>query len=95
LNPIFSRETGDNRSVCFIKPTKRERTMAGSFYKIIEVVGTSETSWEDAAKGVVEEAAKNLRDMRVAEITKLDMKIQDGKVASYRARVSLSFKYHS
>ena len=69
--------------------------MAESYYKIVEVVGTSEKSWEDAAKGVVEEAAKNLRDMRVAEITKLDMKIQDGKVVNYRARVSLSFKYHS
>ena len=68
--------------------------MAASYYKIVEVVGTSEKSWEDAAKGVVEEAAKNLQDMRVAEITKLDMKLQDGKVVSYRARVSLSFKYH-
>jgi flavin-binding protein dodecin len=68
--------------------------MAESYYKIVEVVGTSEKSWEDAAKGVVEEAAKNLRDMRVAEITKLDMKVQEGKVVSYRARVSLSFKYH-
>ena len=66
--------------------------MAGSYYKIVEVIGTSENSWEEAAKGVVEEAAKNLRDMRVAEITKLDMKIEDGKVVSYRARVSLSFR---
>ncbi len=69
--------------------------MAGSFYKIVELIGTSENSWEDAAKGVVEEAAKNLRDLRVAEITKLDLKIQDGKVVNYRAKVSLSFKYHS
>ena len=68
--------------------------MAASYYKIVEVVGTSEKSWEEAAKGVVEEAAKNLKDMRVAEITKLDMKLQEGKVVSYRARVSLSFKYH-
>ncbi len=69
--------------------------MAGSYYKIVELVGTSENSWEEAAKGVVEEAANNLRDLRVAEITKLDMKIQDGKVVNYRARVSLSFKYHT
>ena len=69
--------------------------MAGSFYKIVELVGTSENSWEEAAKGVVEEAATNLRDLRVAEITKLDMKIQDGKVVNYRARVSVSFKYHT
>lgn len=68
--------------------------MTGSYYKIVELVGTSENSWEEAAKGVVEEAAKNLKDLRVAEITKLDMKLQDGKVVSYRARVSVSFKYH-
>ena len=69
--------------------------MAGSFYKIVELVGTSKNSWEEAAKGVVEEAAKNLRDLRVAEITKMDMKIEDGKVVNYRAKVSVSFKYHS
>jgi len=68
--------------------------MAQSYYKIIELVGTSDVSWEEAAKGIIEEAAKNLKDLRVAEITKLDMKIDDGKVVSYRARVSLSFKYH-
>ena len=88
-------ESSLNRSLCFIKSKKRRIDMAESFYKIVEVIGTSEKSWEEAAKGVVEEAAKNLRDMRVAEITKLDMKIQDGKVVNYRARVSLSFKYHS
>ncbi len=69
--------------------------MAQSYYKIIELVGTSDVSWEDAAKGIVEEAAKNLKDLRIAEVTKLDMKIEDGKVVSYRARVSLSFKYHA
>ena len=62
-------------------------------YKIIEVIGSSSTSWEDAARAAVEAAAKSLRDLRVAEITKLDMKIDDGKVVAYRARVSLSFKY--
>ena len=69
--------------------------MAESFYKIVELIGTSKKSWEEAAKGVVEEAATNLRDLRVAEITKLDMKIENGKVVNYRAKVSLSFKYHS
>lgn len=68
--------------------------MAESYYKIVELVGTSEKSWEEAAKGVVEEAAKHVKDMRVAEITKLDMKMQDGKVVCYRSRVSVSFKYH-
>jgi dodecin len=67
--------------------------MADSIYKVIELVGTSATSWEDAARSAVETAGANLRDLRVAEITKLDMKIENGKVAAYRARVSLSFKY--
>jgi flavin-binding protein dodecin len=67
--------------------------MAESVYKVIELVGTSTTSWEDAAKAAVETASKSLRDLRVAEITKLDMKIENGQVTAYRARVSLSFKY--
>ncbi|MDY6909655.1 MAG: dodecin family protein [Thermodesulfobacteriota bacterium] len=67
--------------------------MAESVYKIIELVGTSEVSWEDAAKKAVETAGKSLRDLRIAEITKLDMKIEDGKVMAYRARVNVSFKY--
>ena len=67
--------------------------MAESIYKVIELIGTSEKSWEDAAKNAVETAGKTLRDLRVAEITKLDMKIEKGKVMAYRARVSLSFKY--
>jgi flavin-binding protein dodecin len=62
-------------------------------YKIVEVVGTSTLSWEDAASSAVATAAKTLRDLRIAEVTKLDMKVEDGKVAAYRARVSLSFKY--
>lgn len=64
-----------------------------SIYKIVEVVGTSETSWEEATRHAVETASKTLRDLRVAEVTKLDMKIEAGKVVAYRARVSLSFKY--
>ena len=67
--------------------------MAESVYKIIEVVGTSPESWEKAATAVVDRAAKTLRDLRVAEISKLDMKIDGGKVVAYRARVLLSFKY--
>lgn len=69
--------------------------MSESVYKIIEVVGTSKESWEKAAAVAIETASKTLKDLRVAEITKLDMKIEDGKVVAYRARVSLSFKYHS
>ena len=67
--------------------------MAESVYKIIELVGTSETSWEDAAKNAVEKASKSLRDLRVAEVSELDMKVENGKVTAYRARVKLSFKY--
>ena len=67
--------------------------MSTSTYKIVEIVGTSATSWEEAAKNAVETASKSLRDLRIAEITKLDMRVEDGKVAAYRARVSLSFKY--
>ena len=68
--------------------------MSGSVYKIIEVVGTSTESWEAAAQTAIDTASKSLKDLRVAEVLKLDMKIEDGKVTAYRARVSLSFKYH-
>lgn len=62
-------------------------------YRVTEIIGTSKTSWEEAAKNAVETAAKSLRDLRIAEVSKLDMKIEGGKVVAYRARVSLSFKY--
>ena len=64
-------------------------------YRVTEIIGTSPISWEEAAKGAVETAAKSLRDLRVAEVCKLDMKIDDGKVVAYRAKVSLSFKYEA
>lgn len=69
--------------------------MADSVYKFIDLVGSSATSWEDAAKNAVETASKSLRDLRVAEILKLDMKVENGVVTAYRARVKLSFKYAS
>jgi flavin-binding protein dodecin len=62
-------------------------------YKIVEVVGVSAVSWEDAAKRAVETAAKSLRDLRIAEVTKMDVKVEDGKVTAFRTRVALSFKY--
>ena len=62
-------------------------------YRVTEIIGTSKVSWEDAAKSAVETAAQSLRDLRVAEVSKLDMKVDGGKVVAYRARVSLSFKY--
>lgn len=69
--------------------------MSNSVYKIIELVGTSEVSWEDAAKNAAETASKTLKDLRIAEITKQDMKVENGKVVAYRAKVQLSFKYES
>jgi flavin-binding protein dodecin len=66
---------------------------ADGIYRITEVIGTSETSWEDAAKRAVQAASKTLRDLRIAEVVKQDLKIEDGKVVAYRTRVMLSFKY--
>jgi flavin-binding protein dodecin len=67
--------------------------MAESVYKVIELVGTSTDSWEKAAAAAVKRAAKSLRDLRVAEISELDMVLQDGKIESYRAKIKVSFKY--
>jgi flavin-binding protein dodecin len=64
-----------------------------SVYKVIELVGTSPESWEKAAAAAVEQASKSLRDLRIAEVIKLDMKVENGKVAAYRARINVSFKY--
>ena len=64
-----------------------------SVYRVTELIGTSESSWEDAAKHAVETATKTLRDLRIAEVNKLDLVIVDGKVAAFRARVNLSFKH--
>jgi flavin-binding protein dodecin len=69
--------------------------MADSVYKVIELVGTSDKSWEDAAQRAVETAGKHLKNLRIAEINKLDMTVENGKIVSYRARVGLSFKYES
>ncbi|MFP3566641.1 dodecin family protein [Paraburkholderia sp. SIMBA_030] len=66
-----------------------------SVYSVTEIIGTSPNSWEDAAKNAVETAASSLRDLRVAEVCKLDMRVDGGKVVEYRARVSLSFKYEA
>jgi flavin-binding protein dodecin len=70
-----------------------EDDMAGSTYTIVELVGTSDKSWEEAAKLAVETASGTLRDLRVAEVVKLDMSVENGKVKAYRARINLSFKY--
>jgi len=72
---------------------RRERIMGESVYKIVELVGTSTESWEKAAQHAVELAARSLRDMRVAEVSQLDMNIDNGRVTAYRAKVKVSFKY--
>ena len=66
---------------------------SGGVYRVTEIIGTSTTSWEDATKNAVETAAKSLRDLRVAEVDQLDVKVESGKVITYRARLSVSFKY--
>ena len=73
----------------------KSKAASAAVYRVTDVIGTSALSWEDAAKSAVETAAKSLRDLRVAEIEKLDLKIENGKVVAYRARVSLSFKYEA
>ena len=67
--------------------------MAESVYKVIELVGTSTESWEKAAQAAVNQAGRSLRDLRVAEVTELDMHLEDGQVSAYRAKVKISFKY--
>jgi dodecin len=74
---------------------RRESPMSESVYRVTEVIGTSTTSWEEAAKNAVETAAKTLRDLRVGEVVRFDVTIEDGKVTNYRARVNISFKYES
>ena len=67
--------------------------MAESVYKVIELVGTSEESWEKAASAAVAQASRSLRDLRIAEVTELDLQIEDGQVKAYRAKVKVSFKF--
>ncbi len=67
--------------------------MPDSIYKVIELIGSSDTSWEEAAKNAVEQAGAHVRELRIAEVDKLDLKIEDGKVAAYRAKVHVSFRY--
>ncbi|CAG0959269.1 Calcium dodecin [Anaerolineae bacterium] len=68
--------------------------MPESVYKLIELVGTSEESWEKAVGNAVAMASKSLRDLRIAEVSELDVQIEDGKIVAYRAKVKVSFKYH-
>ncbi len=69
--------------------------MAGSTYKIIELVGTNDSSWEEAAKTAIETATGSLKDLRVAEVTRLDVTLTEGKITSFRTRLNVSFKYQA
>ena len=74
---------------------KSKKKTTDSVYRIVDVVDVSEKSWEDAGRRAVETASASLRDLRVAEVTKMDMKVEDGKVTAFRTRVALSFKYEA
>jgi dodecin len=74
--------------------TSEGGAMSDSVYKVIEVIGTSSTSWEEAAKTAVDKVASHLEDVRVAEVVELDLRLEDNKVMAYRAKVKVSFKYH-
>ena len=71
----------------------KKRGSTEGIYKVVEVIGTSDVSWEDAAKRAIETASKTLRELRIAEVVKMDLKVDDGKVVAYRTRVLLSFNY--
>jgi hypothetical protein len=73
----------------------KKRAATDAVYKVVELIGTSTESWEDAARNAVETAAATLRDLRIAEVVKMDMKVDNGKVSAYRTRVLVSFKYES
>jgi flavin-binding protein dodecin len=77
------------------RPAGRETLVSDSIYRVTEVIGTSTESWEDATRHAVETAAHTLRDLRVGEVTKLDVTIENGRVTHYRARVNISFKYEA
>lgn len=72
-----------------------KKSSSDGVYRVIDVIGTSTVSWEDAAKKAVSTASRSLRDLRIAEVAKLDLKVEGGKVVAYRARVQLSFKYET
>jgi flavin-binding protein dodecin len=82
-----------NREETMAKKTQKAKKMTPAVYKLIDIVGTSSESWADAAKNGVTAASKSLRDLRVAEVDKLDVKIENGKLI-YRAKLRVSFKYH-
>ncbi len=89
----FPNRQGERRNTSSPFGNYNQRRIVMSVYKIVELVGTSPTSWEEAAKDVIETASKTLRDIRIAEVDQLDLRVENGKIVEYRARVKLSFKY--
>ena len=87
------RDENDNVIRAFIYVLSEESIMPDSVYKVIELVGTSTESWEKAAAQAVEKAAEHVRDLRIAEVSELDMQLNDGRIEAYRAKVKVSFKY--
>jgi flavin-binding protein dodecin len=85
-----TRETAAD--VCTMEDVMAKKGEEG-VYRIVDVVGVSETSWEDAGRQAIKTASKSLRDLRIAEVVKMDMKVENGKVIAFRTRVALSFKY--
>jgi dodecin len=94
-NVVPSRDERDRTERGRMDGRRREDTVSDSIYRVTEVIGTSTQSWEEATKNAVETAAKTLRDLRVGEIVKLDVTVEDGRVTNYRARVGISFKYEA
>ncbi len=100
VGPGLTLAMGRVRKEAFMARGKAKRSgsrrrAVDSVYKVVDVVGTSTKSWEDAAINAVETAARSLRDLRIAEVAKLDVKVEDGRVVAFRTRVQLSFKYGS
>jgi|ERR1700689_455066 flavin-binding protein dodecin len=94
LSALISATLPSGRSTCVLPNIEREDDMAESVYKVIELIGTSQESWEKAAGAALERAGKSLRDLRVAEIVKLDLQLDaKGKVEAYRAKLNVSFKF--
>jgi flavin-binding protein dodecin len=90
VNGLWSRRTSSGLA----RPTGvKGGKMAESVYKVIELVGVSSESWEKAAAKAIEKAAESLRDLRIAEVVEMDLQIDDGKVAAYRTKIKVSFKY--
>jgi dodecin len=77
------------------RDSEKEMAMADTVYRVTELVGTSTESWEAAARSAIETASSSLRDLRVAEVVKLDVTVEDGKIARFRTRLNLSFKYEN